>query len=530
MNSYSQVESTLKEVLEVIKPLRDDLDTRFKIIDELREVVQSLECLRGATVEPFGSFVSNLFTRWGDLDISIELPYGSYVSSAGKKRKQSLLGELLRALSQKGGWLRLQFIPNARVPILKIVSKWKSISCDISIDNLQGEIKSKFLFWLSEIDGRFRDMILLVKEWAKANGINNPKAGTFNSYSLTLLVIFHFQTCVPAILPPLKDIYPANVVDDLTGVKADAEGRITQVCSSNIARFRSGRTQNRSSLSELFISFIAKFSDINLRASEMGICPFTGQWEYISSKTRWLPRTYAIFIEDPFEQPENSARAVCRKQLIKISEAFETTRRILISANLTQNTLLPTLVGPQISRFIPKHTVSSSSYNGGQYLNTRPQLHRAVHSPLQVQHQYRNTSRPSTSQVSWHQAQEMMPSTSEVQSQFQKTRVESRTRPQHQFQHLVPTPSVSQVQSQFQKAIPTPSTSVVQSQFQKTRVESRTRPQHQFQHLIPTPSVSQAQSQFQKARPESYPINFAPQRPFQLHHNHGQMWRPKSDN
>ena len=47
MNSHSQVESTLKEVLEVIKPLREDWVTRYKIIDELREVVQSMENLRG---------------------------------------------------------------------------------------------------------------------------------------------------------------------------------------------------------------------------------------------------------------------------------------------------------------------------------------------------------------------------------------------------------------------------------------------------------------------------------------------------
>lgn len=47
MNSYSQVESTLQEVLEVIKPLREDWVTRQKIIDELREVVQSMESLRG---------------------------------------------------------------------------------------------------------------------------------------------------------------------------------------------------------------------------------------------------------------------------------------------------------------------------------------------------------------------------------------------------------------------------------------------------------------------------------------------------
>ncbi|XVF83731.1 hypothetical protein PTKIN_Ptkin16aG0515400 [Pterospermum kingtungense] len=498
MNSFSQVESTLKEILEVIKPSRDDWVTRLKIIDEVREVVQSMENLRGATVEPFGSFVSNLFSRWGDLDISIELPYGSYVSSAGKKRKQSLLGELLRALRLKGGWQRLQFIPNARVPILKIVSKWQNISCDISIDNLQGQIKSKLLFWLNEIDERFRDMILLVKEWAQANGINNPKTGTFNSYSLSLLVIFHFQTCAPAILPPLKDIYPTNVVDDLTGVRADAERRIAQVCSSNIARFRSSRTPNRSSLSELFISFVAKFSDINLKAEEMGICLFTGQWEYITNNTRWLPKTYALFIEDPFEQRENSARAVNRKQLIKIAEAFETTRCILISANLTQSTLLPTLVGPQASRYMVKQLVGYSSYNGGQYPNMhpQPQVHPVVHTPTYMQQQHYRNTRPSTSQMP-HQAQRMMPSTSKGQSPFQKTRGGSTTRAQYQFQKPTPAPapSISQVQSQFQRA----------------------------------PLISQVRPQFQRPRPESYPINFAGQRPFPVHQNQGQMWRPKPE-
>ncbi|MBA0600513.1 protein HESO1 [Gossypium raimondii] len=493
MNSQSQVESTLKEILEVVKPLHEDWVTRFKIINELREVVQSIENLRGATVEPFGSFVSNLFSRWGDLDISIEVSFGQCVSSAGKKRKQTLLGELLRALRIQGGWSRLKFIPSARVPILKIVSKWQNISCDISIDNIQGEIKSKFLFWLNEIDGRFRDMVLLVKEWAKANGINNPKTGTFNSYSLSLLVIFHFQTCVPPILPPLKDIYPTNVVDDLTGAKVDAERRIAQVCSSNIARFKSStsRIVNRSSLSELFISFIAKFSEINLKASELGICTFTGQWEYIANNTRWLPRTYAIFIEDPFEQPENSARAVGQKQLVKIAEVFETTRCILISANITRNTLLPTLVGPQISRFlIKKHPTVYPNSNYRYYRNTPPQAHRVVQSPVQTQYhlwqpQYTN-SRPSTSQMQ-HQGPRMVPSTPKPQSQFARMRVPNGPRlPNHQFQK--PNPSVPQDQVQVQ-----------------------------------------VQPQIQRPRTEGYNVKFGTRGPHQVQHNQGQMWRPKYD-
>ncbi|KAJ0045674.1 hypothetical protein Pint_06364 [Pistacia integerrima] len=162
-------------------------------MSELRDVVVSVESLRGATVEPFGSFLSNLFTRGGDLDISVDLPNSSYISSAGKKRKQNLLGELQRALRKRGEFRKLQLIANARVPILKLESKHQNISCDISIDNMAGQMKSIFLFWINEIDGRFRNMVLLVKEWAKAHNINNPKNGTLNSYSLSLLVVFHFQ-------------------------------------------------------------------------------------------------------------------------------------------------------------------------------------------------------------------------------------------------------------------------------------------------------------------------------------------------
>ena len=59
-----------------------------------------------------------------------------------------------------GGWRNLHFFANARIPILKLETS-HSISCDISINNLSGQMKSKLLFWMNEIDGRFRDMVLL---------------------------------------------------------------------------------------------------------------------------------------------------------------------------------------------------------------------------------------------------------------------------------------------------------------------------------------------------------------------------------
>ncbi|KAH9702263.1 protein HESO1 [Citrus sinensis] len=406
MGSYNVLEPILKDILGMLNPLREDWETRMKVISDLREVVESVESLRviylsqrsfatkvdfgtrsvGATVEPFGSFVSNLFSRWGDLDISIELSNGSCISSTGKKLKQSLLGDLLRALRQKGGYRRLQFVAHARVPILKFETIHQNISCDISIDNLCGQIKSKFLFWISQIDGRFRDMVLLVKEWAKAHDINNPKTGTFNSYSLSLLVLFHFQTCVPAILPPLKDIYPGNLVDDLKGVRANVERQIAEICAFNIARFSSDKYRkiNRSSLAHLFVSFLEK-------------------------------------IEDPFEQPENSARAVSEKNLAKISNAFEMTHFRLTSTNQTRYALLSSLARPYILQFFGESPVRYANYNNG-HRRARPQSHKSVNSPLQAQHQSHNArrenrpNRPMSQQsVQQHQSQPVRQNNGQVQ-------------------------------------------------------------------------------------------------------------------
>ncbi|CAN1798148.1 Protein HESO1 [Linum perenne] len=312
-----QLESTLRDMLDVMEPRREDWLLRQKIIQELQDLVRTVPSLRGATVEPFGSFVSNLFTPWGDLDITIMLNSGSLISFAGKKRKISLLGDILRALREKGRWWRLQFIPNAKVPIIKFEKGSPAISGDISIDNLGGQMKSKCLFWLNQIDDRFRPMVLLVKEWAKANNINNPKFGTLNSYTLSLLVVFHFQTCEPAIIPPLNSIYPANVVDDLKGVREVAEKNIADLFHANLRRYMADRSRswNKSSLSELFVTFLEK-------------------------------------VEDPFEQPVNTARTVSAGNMGKIQEAFLLTRRSIMSQNVGWMDLHRLLVKPELTRLI----------------------------------------------------------------------------------------------------------------------------------------------------------------------------------
>ncbi|KAM4093937.1 hypothetical protein ACB094_06G156400 [Castanea mollissima] len=430
MSANSTLEHILREILEVLKPKQEDLATRAQVISELRRVVESVQSLRGAAVEPFGSFVSNLFTKWGDVDISINLPkVGGYISDVESDRKQRLLVDLLNPL--RGQWQKVQFIP-AKVPILKCESSHK-IFCDVSIDNLKGQMKSKLFLWISEIDGRFRDMILLVKEWAKARDINDPNGGTLNSYSLSLLVIFHFQTCEPAIFPPLKDIYAGNVADDLQGLRTVAERNIAEACAANIRRFRQNKVRrvNHSSLSELFISFLAKFSNIGVKASEQGICTKTGEWVYRGSNISGSWKTDPILIEDPFEQPENSARAVKISELTRISEAFEISRRRLSSADQNQDSLLVTLVRSQVSQEIRSRLRNSVSYGGGYQPHlTHPHVHRNVNLQAETQNKFQNLRLTSNSNnptltETVNMYGKFEASESKTQYQFQNSRLES---------------------------------------------------------------------------------------------------------
>lgn len=54
-------------------------------------------------VKPFGSFTSNLYSKWGDLDTSVELSHCS-PSSTAKKCKLTALRGIMKALRRNGNF------------------------------------------------------------------------------------------------------------------------------------------------------------------------------------------------------------------------------------------------------------------------------------------------------------------------------------------------------------------------------------------------------------------------------------------
>lgn len=102
------------------------------------------------------------------------------------------------------------------------MGNYKSLEVDLNINNLAGVYNSYLLHYYSRlktiffqlyfflrIDDRFPALCLLIKHWAKRNGIAEAMSGTLNSYSLILLVIHFLQVAIkPTILPNLQDCFP----------------------------------------------------------------------------------------------------------------------------------------------------------------------------------------------------------------------------------------------------------------------------------------------------------------------------------
>ncbi|CAM0905954.1 unnamed protein product [Alopecurus aequalis] len=314
------VKKCIEDVFAAIKPTDNDVNLRHEALHELKDCISSVETLRGAVVKPYGSFVSNLYAISGDLDMSVELWNNSNLprESKTKEEKNVVLEIISRALESKGISKYVHLIPSARVPILQYVSRKVGISCDISIDNLTGLTKSKVFYWINNLDGRFRDMVLLVKEWAKCQGINDAKDGTLNSYSLCLLVVFHFQRCKPAILPPLKEIYDVEHNEAYFD-----EERLDKVCKDNIKKFQSQDTwqRNESSLSHLLATFFQRFSFIDTTSV---ISTYEGRLKRIEDSPYPQRKSISdtLLVEDPFERPLNAARSVKADTIDRISTAF----------------------------------------------------------------------------------------------------------------------------------------------------------------------------------------------------------------
>ena len=62
-----------------------------------------------------------------------------------------------------------------------------------------------------QLDRRVKPLVITIKSWAKAAGINEAKEQTLSSYTLTLMVLHFLQAATqPPVLPSLQALYPST--------------------------------------------------------------------------------------------------------------------------------------------------------------------------------------------------------------------------------------------------------------------------------------------------------------------------------
>jgi DNA polymerase sigma len=240
-----------------------------------------------------------------------------------KSRKVQLLSKVASELRYQK-FADVQLIAHARVPLIKFRDPHTGVNCDVCVGN-DGVYKSAVLGAMANLDPRYRDLVFLVKMWAKNFDCNDATAGTFNSFALSLMSLFHLQTRSPPILPPalrLTLVSDAAADADLAAEneraanlepirkfpvskirqQSDALRDIAPVEQRSV-RWQGCGGSNTATLSELLVTFFTHFRAVEpLWRHGLVASTYAGRWVAGSS---WAPGRYCLGVEDPFAAGDN---------------------------------------------------------------------------------------------------------------------------------------------------------------------------------------------------------------------------------
>ncbi|XP_047117106.1 uncharacterized protein LOC124797977 isoform X1 [Schistocerca piceifrons] len=210
---------------------------------DLEECISEL--VPGCQAHQFGSSVTGVPLRGSDTDIVMILPEIAARNFDGPQIVRRVR-KLLWTRHRKFG--SIVAIPEARIPIVKIIHIPTGIACDISFQGQGCVLKSKQLSHVLDMDFRIRPLIIFLKYWAKCHNIIS--LSRFSSYAATLMVVFFLQQLPEPILPPIQKILhpdPGNP------------------CMT---------TRNTDSLSKLVEEYFRYYSETDL--TYQVICPWVG--------------------------------------------------------------------------------------------------------------------------------------------------------------------------------------------------------------------------------------------------------------
>merc|ERR1719183_1385477 len=135
---------------------------------------------------PFGSVGNGFNTHFSDLDVTC------YQTAPTTLSPKDALVQLHPIVLRHGCFEVVEIISTARIPVLKA---WygKRLEVDISFQNAEALRNTRLLKEYSLLCPSVRELVILIKSWAKAEGVCGAVDGHLSSYAFTLMVIYFLQ-------------------------------------------------------------------------------------------------------------------------------------------------------------------------------------------------------------------------------------------------------------------------------------------------------------------------------------------------
>ncbi|CAI5733688.1 unnamed protein product [Hyaloperonospora brassicae] len=180
-NVYARLHEEIMDFVRFVSPTEEELSSRIELIEEMREIVQTL--WPGATVETFGSHYTQMFLPQSDIDMVLfGVPEGTQP-----------LFKLAQCLEEKDLVSYLEVIDKARIPIVKMVHKASDIHVDVSFNVAGGLATGDLVRHFMRVHPSFRPLTLVLKYFMAQRGLNETYSGGVGSFLLQLMVVSFLQ-------------------------------------------------------------------------------------------------------------------------------------------------------------------------------------------------------------------------------------------------------------------------------------------------------------------------------------------------
>lgn len=306
---------------------------RIKIIKLVDNAVRTL--FPNAYLELHGSVQMQIDVKTSDLDITVRFRQKPGILDNECKRRgvsaprvllEKLAAKALRRL--KHYFASMTEIFSTRIPIINIktnpATTGEKVELDIKVshhgdaDMLKTLLMCRYIMIGKELkhEPRVRELIMIVKHWAKKRAIQDASKGLLNSFSYCLLVIQFLQLVQPPVLPTL-------MVPDADSICKDPYANDQTSWPAwfhDHAKYRDFSAQNTMSLGELWYRFIRYYAHANFSYTCFSVrhgkpqfkpnCPLDARYKYLA-------------IMDPIDPRDSCSRNVCENITSLIRNEFQ---------------------------------------------------------------------------------------------------------------------------------------------------------------------------------------------------------------